>query len=78
MEAIGLVHVRMRPPGSTSREDTHLVDADIVLDNATIFVILSPHNGPWPFVIDNGSSCEIRFGQSVRVLQHNYIGVELT
>ncbi|EJD03959.1 vacuolar protein sorting-associated protein vps13 [Fomitiporia mediterranea MF3/22] len=62
MEAIGTVHVRMRPAGSTS-EQVHLVDANVVLDKATIFVILSAHEGPWPFMIENQSSHEVTIGQ---------------
>ena len=64
MEAIGTVHVRMRPAGSTS-EQVHLVDANVVLDKATIFVILSAHDGPWPFMIENQSSHEVTIGQIV-------------
>ncbi|KAH8120322.1 vacuolar protein sorting-associated protein vps13 [Phellopilus nigrolimitatus] len=63
MEAIGSVHTRMRQTGSTSRQDTHLIVADVILDKATIFIVLSPHDGPWPFVIENKSDYDVTFGQ---------------
>ncbi|KAI5124698.1 hypothetical protein M0805_004304 [Coniferiporia weirii] len=63
MEAIGSVHVRMRPAGSTSRQNAHLITADVILEKATIFIVLSPHSGSWPFVIENESDYEISFGQ---------------
>ncbi|KAL5518944.1 VPS13 [Sanghuangporus vaninii] len=63
MEAIGTVHVRLYPPGSTSGQDAHLVDMNVILEKATIFIVLTGHDGPWPFVIENRSGYDISFGQ---------------
>ena len=65
MEAIGTVHVRMRPPGSTSRDDDHLIDANVALSQATIFIVLRDHEGPWPVTIENDSSFDVSIGQIV-------------
>lgn len=65
MESIGTMHVLMRPAGSTSRQDVHLIDAEIILDQATIFIVLSTHEGPWPFSVENKSNHEVTFGQIV-------------
>lgn len=65
MESIGSIHVPMRPPGSPSRRDRHIVVVDILLDQATIFIVLKPHTGPWPFLIENKSSFAVTFGQIV-------------
>ena len=65
MGAIGKIHVRMRPAGTT-RQDAHLVTVDVVLEKASIYIILSPHTGSWPFTIENKSDYEVAFGQIVR------------
>ena len=69
MEAIGIMHIRMRQPGATSRQDTHLITADVILDQATIFVVLKEHDGTWPFAVQNNSRHEIVFGQIVSHLR---------
>ena len=77
MEALGIMHVRMREPGSTSRQDTHLIVADVILDQATIFVVLKEHDGPWPMTIENNSIFEIAFGQIVSfVLQFQHLDID--
>lgn len=65
MEAMGSVHVRMRPAGSTAQNDVHLTVANVILEKAIIYVILSPHEGPWPFIIENESDYEVTIGQTV-------------
>lgn len=75
MEAIGSVHVRMRPAGSTSRQETHLVSVDVVLEKASIYIVLLPHTGTWPFTIENKSDYEIAFGQIVRKCFSNSVNM---
>lgn len=65
MEDIGSVHVRMRLPGSNTSSEIHLIVADVVIEGATIFVMLSREKGPWPFAIENNSDHEVSFGQTV-------------
>ena len=65
MEAIGTTHARMYPPGFKDRDDAHLINVDVILQKATVFVALSHHEGPWPFVIDNKSSYDVSVGQVV-------------
>ena len=72
MEAIGIMHIRMREPGATSRQDTRLITADVILDQATIFVVLKEHDGAWPFTVHNKSRHEIAFGQIVCTSPRDY------
>ena len=73
MEAMGAVHVRMRPAGSISQSDIHLIKVDVILEKATIYVVLSPHEGSWPFVVENESDFEAIIGQSVSFISYNKI-----
>lgn len=78
MEDIGTVHVRMFEPGSGNRKDTHLVAVDIMIEQSNIFINICPHEGPWPFVIENDSDFEVAFGQAVGTccdlgLQHSQL-----
>ncbi|KLO14457.1 hypothetical protein SCHPADRAFT_996578 [Schizopora paradoxa] len=64
IEDIGTVHVRMSEPGSPDRKDAHLVAVDILIEQSNIFINICPHEGPWPFVIENESDFEVSFGQA--------------
>lgn len=65
MEAIGTVHVRLCPPGSTSKQDAHLVDVNVILEKATMFIVLALHDGSWPLMIENRSGYDVSIGQVV-------------
>ena len=66
MAAVGKIHVRMRPAGTT-RQDAHLITVDVALKKASIYIILSPHSGSWPFTIEIKSDYEVAFGQIDRI-----------
>ncbi|TFK57082.1 DUF1162-domain-containing protein [Heliocybe sulcata] len=53
IEDIGSVHFRLREPGEGGA--TRLVRADVKIDGATIFVIYSPAEDGWPFLVENDS-----------------------
>ena len=48
-----------------SDEVTDLVRTEILLEDATIFVILNKEEGKWPFRIENYSDVDVTFYQQV-------------
>ena len=65
MEDIGTVHFRM---SATTRNGTFfLVRAEIAIEEATIFIIISREVARWPFMIENRSDYQVTFTQTVRV-----------
>lgn len=62
IEDIGAVNLRLRRPGSNTREFL-LVQVDIRIEGSTIFVIISPADKGWPFEIENYSDYIVSISQ---------------
>ncbi|CAI2166885.1 9593_t:CDS:10 [Funneliformis geosporum] len=59
IDELGRVHVRL----GKSDEEIDLVRTEILLEDATVFVIFNKEEGKWPFRIENYSDVEVTFYQ---------------
>ncbi|EJD47755.1 vacuolar protein sorting-associated protein vps13 [Auricularia subglabra TFB-10046 SS5] len=62
VENIGSVHMRMTSPGNQDNE--HLLRADVLVEGATIFIVLHRETDRWPFTIENHSQYSIKLAQT--------------
>ncbi|KAJ3391183.1 hypothetical protein HDU84_006397 [Entophlyctis sp. JEL0112] len=62
IDQVGRTFVKLSRLGS---QDEDLIRAEVILEHATLFVILSREEGRWPIRIDNKSDIAIQFFQMV-------------
>ena len=43
-----------------------MILVNVAIERATIFVVLSPHDGPWPFVIENNRKLNVHYYESLK------------
>ncbi|OZJ06276.1 hypothetical protein BZG36_00800 [Bifiguratus adelaidae] len=61
---IGKIHVKL---SKSEQHSLDLIRVDVLLEDATIFVISSKEEGKWPYRIDNLSSVDVTFYQQEMV-----------
>jgi len=66
IDELGRVHVKL----GKSDEETDLVRTEILLEDATVFVILNKEEGKWPFRIENYSDVNVTFYQQVSLFSN--------
>lgn len=59
---IGTLHVKLE---TSEDAPVMLAKVSVLLEDATIFIILSPENGKWPYLIINDSSVDVALFQKV-------------
>ncbi|KAF9968752.1 hypothetical protein BGZ73_009156, partial [Actinomortierella ambigua] len=60
IDEMGKVHVRIL----RSEGETELIRVTILMEEATIFILLNKEEGRWPYRIDNYSSWDVKFYQN--------------
>ncbi|KAJ3110151.1 hypothetical protein HK100_003137 [Physocladia obscura] len=60
IDQVGRTFVKLGRLGSIEED---LIRVEVILENATLFVILSREEGRWPIRIDNNSDVDVRFFQ---------------
>lgn len=65
IENLGAVHLQLTPP---SAQSPRLLRADVLIEGASIFVIISEEKRGWPLLLDNTSDYDVIFSQTVGVL----------
>ena len=58
---IGRIHLKL----AKADREIHLLRIEILLEQATVFLILNREEGKWPYRIDNHSNVDVVFYQQV-------------
>lgn len=57
--------------------EVELIRIHVMMEVATVFIVLNKEEGRWPYRIDNRSSWDIAFSQHVSSIGFVYIYIEL-
>ncbi|KAI8610486.1 hypothetical protein BC830DRAFT_1069804 [Chytriomyces sp. MP71] len=60
IDQVGRTYIKLSQMGTSDEE---LIRAEVVLENATLFIIFSREEGRWPIRIENKSDIDVQFGQ---------------
>ncbi|KAJ3092913.1 hypothetical protein HK102_000456 [Quaeritorhiza haematococci] len=67
MNQIGRIFVKLRRMGN---EEEDLIRTEVILEGATIFLMLNKEEGPWPFRIDNTCDVDVHSKERYLVRRH--------